>query len=150
LDGTAKLTKSGSVVLRLQAPSAIKEINGVEGSWLRARIAKGNYGKDVEFRQVDFGNNNRGFIISALPTFAPPLVSSLKIAYAGDKSTPPDVVVAYNNFAFIAPAPGRLPKPFRPVSEPEAGGETKPAFYLGFASPGQSFSQRAVSVYLSL
>ncbi len=150
LDGTAKLTKSGSVVLRLPAPSATREINGVEGSWLRARIAKGNYGKDVEFRQVDFGANNRGFIISALPTFAPPLVSSLKIGYAGDKSTPPDVVMAYNNFAFIAPAPRKLPKPFRAVNEPEVGGETKPALYLGFTSPGKGFSQRAVSVYLSL
>ncbi|HKQ74175.1 MAG TPA: putative baseplate assembly protein [Blastocatellia bacterium] len=149
-DSTAKLTKSGSVALRLPAPAATKEINGVEGSWLRARVARGNYGSDIEYKEVDFGNNNKGFVISALPTFAPPLIGSLKISYAGDKSEPPDVVMAYNNFAFSEPVPGELPKPFRAVNEPEAGGETRPAFYLGFTPPGRGFSQRAVSVYLSL
>jgi hypothetical protein len=159
-DNTKNLTASGDVILRLRAPAAIREINGVQGRWLRARIVGGNYGEEFQYALKTPGKPEDGYILTPA-TFAPPLISSVKISYEVRRGAAPQMSLASNNFdlRMVLPDPdlqpgfdGELPQtsiPFQPASA--TAFSSSPAFYLGFLLPaGRGFSQSAVSLYFSL
>ena len=160
-DTTANLTRSGTVTLQLPGPSVSREINGVDGSWLRARLAAGDYGKEASYRLKTPGNPENGYLLIPA-TFAPPIIGPLQISYDGTKESEQIAKFACNNSILSFPDDGqtldrydqaaKLPfKPFRAVSETTMGGETRPTFYLGFtAAPGSGFPRRAISLYFSL
>lgn len=153
-DNTANVTKSGKVFLRLPVPSAPLAINGTDGAWLRARLAGGNYGKEAFYTLVNPNDPTKGFTLTP-ETFAPPIVSALKISYNGSKTGKQEVMRAYNDFVFNlpvqVPAAASTLKPFLSVSETVVGGETKPTVYFGFTLPdGSDFPQRTISLYFSL
>jgi hypothetical protein len=159
-DNTASLTQSGKVFLRLPAPSVPIELNGTGGSWLRVRLAGGNYGKAAFYTLIDPNDARKGFFLTP-ETFAPPIIGSLKITYTGSKTGGQEVMCAYNNFVFDLPVAG-MPdpvtgtttvslKPFRTIDETVVGGETSPTVYFGFALPaGSDFTQGAISLFFSL
>jgi hypothetical protein len=73
LDGTANLTQSGRVVL--SAPGGVKpvQVNGTDGSWIRARLVGGNYGEEERW-EVE------GTSLRRIPhTLAPPVIAVLSI-----------------------------------------------------------------------
>ncbi len=162
-DNTFRLTRTGTVVLQLPVPSAPKEINGVQGSWLRVRLTGGDYGREASYTLKTPNRPEDGYTLTPA-TFAPPIISSLKISYSGTKTATQEVMLAFNNFVFNKPvsvvgipdpaarvgAQTTL-KPFRSVTETVVGGETRPTLYFGFTLPsGSRFPQRTVSLYLSL
>ncbi|HKQ79343.1 MAG TPA: putative baseplate assembly protein [Blastocatellia bacterium] len=166
-DNTENLTTSGDVTLRLRGPSVSREINGVQGNWLRVRIASGNYGIEAQYTLKTDGKPEDGYMLTPA-TFAPPIISPVKVTYDGSRSAAPEAGLASNNFVLMQvlsekdltsppPAPAfaePLPltsRPFLPVSDPAIGGVSRPTFYLGFVLPTEGgFPQRAVSIYFGL
>jgi hypothetical protein len=146
-------TQNGNVTLVLPNLSGLSAAEDAVGK-LRVRIVKGNYGKDASYTK----NNQDVFVVNP-PTFGPPVISKISIlSYTAAKSATLSPVVSNNNFyldvarTFIFKGPIQTTfKPFRDAGDPTAGGETRPALYLGFTLPeGRSFPQRTVSQYFGL
>jgi Baseplate J-like protein len=160
-DTTANLTKSGTVILQLPGPSVPREINGVVGSWLRVRLAQGDYGEEASYRLKTPGKPEDGYLLTPA-TFASPIIGPLQIDYDGTKESEQIATFAYNNFVLSFPdsdktlppsdRAAKLPfNPFRTVSGTSMGGEARPTFYLGFRVPqGSNFPQRTISLYFGL
>jgi hypothetical protein len=160
-DTTANLTRSGKVVLRLPGPSVSTEINGVAGSWLRARLFAGDYGQEASYRLKTPGRPEDGYLLIPA-TFAAPIIRPLQISYDGMKESEQIAKFACTNFILSFPDSDRthapadraatLPfKPFRSVSETTMGGDIRPTFYMGLTAPtGTGLPRRAISLYFSL
>jgi hypothetical protein len=147
-------TQDGNVEVVLHDLSGLSAAEDAVGK-LRVRIIKGNYGKDASYTK----NNEDVFVVNP-PTFGPPVISKISIlSYTAAKSATLSPVVSNNNFYLDVARTsiffgGRFQttfKPFRDASDPTAGGETRPALYLGFTLPeGRGFPQRTVSQYFGL
>src|SRR5262249_47380323 len=113
----------------------------------------------------DPNDARKGFFLTP-ETFAPPIISSLKITYTGSKTGGQEVMRGYNNFVFDLPVPG-MPdpvsetttvalKPFRTVDETVVGvkafrhsgesgggGRQEPQVFFCFHSPrGKGFDAK--------
>jgi hypothetical protein len=152
-DDTGAFTKRvGKAVFTVPEPPPSATGGKVDGARLRVRIVKGNYGVEATYTaQTDQSGKVTGYVVTPA-TFKPPIISLIKISYSGEKSAALEPILAYNNFvAQTAPLPFQSLQPFRAVSDPAVGGETRPTFYLGFTPPSAgAFPQRTISAYFSL
>jgi predicted phage baseplate assembly protein len=126
IDETKAFTENGRVSFITPSDSKRTTVNGLEGSWIRARLISGNYGHEERF---EFDNTTQSF--RHIPaTLGPPcfqgitLTSSLTVG-----PHPPEVVVTDNHLAFKE-IDGRASfQPFYGAPEPYKG------LYLGFSVP---------------
>ena len=147
-DRTRALTRNGRVTLTVPAEVQEGTVNGEVGYWLRARIAKGNYGTAARYSKVTIdpvaeGGQSTTAYQPVPATFAPPSVASLSLEYVYAPSGPPSSCLSYNDFAYTdrtedATHRRSVYEPFTPTEE------TRPALYLGFDRP---FANRATTLY---
>jgi hypothetical protein len=156
VDTTRACTLSGQVGFRLPPGVATTTVNGVEGSWVRARIIAGNYGVEARYDPVDPNDPAAGFKFSPA-TFAPPVISTITITQNLTRSAGPDAVLTFSDGEFadvtLAARQGSAATfaPFRPavnVETPASGETDGAACYLGFTLPAQrtSFPNRPISL----
>lgn len=146
-DTTRALTENGRVSFHVPPDARPTKVNGVENSWLRARIAAGDYGAEARYELVEPNDPMKGYKLVPA-TLAPPSVSSLTVGYSLVLSGPPDGVFACNDFD-CRDVTYRSSWPFRPFI-PMADDE--PTFYLGFARPrGRTdFPNSKLSLYFGV
>src|ERR1043165_7224930 len=146
-DTTENLTKSGKVGLTIPKQAVTTTINGIESTWVRCRIASGNYGEDVHFELIDPKDATKGYkLIPA--TYAPPFIESLTVDYGITLTTvvKPEVVLTYNDFEYEDVTREASFKPFQFTKD------VNPTVYLGFKLPAglKNFSNRKISFYAAL
>ncbi|MGH9197029.1 MAG: hypothetical protein ACRD1T_14980, partial [Acidimicrobiia bacterium] len=147
VDGTYAFCQSGIVRLTLPDQVASVPVNGQENFWLRARLIRGDYGKDASYKLKNPEAPEEGFTL-ILESFRPPLISSVKIGYEQILVGAPEVMLAYNNSTFVAVT--NSVQPSDPAFEPFIRTpEHRPTFYTGFALPPDRavFPNRTVSLY---
>ncbi|HEX6267914.1 MAG TPA: putative baseplate assembly protein, partial [Burkholderiales bacterium] len=132
-DGTCALTQSGVLSLRLPDATARKAVNGQENFWLRARLARGNYGKEASYALKDPVKAEEGFTLVPA-SFRPPVVAALRVGYEISPRRYPEACLAYNELAFedCTPAAGPAHGAFAPFAATQA---QRPGLYLGFLLP---------------
>jgi hypothetical protein len=144
-DGAANFTNSGKISLTMPdtvAPPV--EVNGQTHSWVRVRIAAGDYGHDASYVAVDT-DPTHGFKLDP-STLKPPSIQSLHISYTYTRGPEaPDAVVTENDSHFVPITVGSAFQPFTPSAD------TTPALYLGFDRPGDviGFANRSMALYFS-
>jgi hypothetical protein len=146
-DGAYAFSQSGIVRLTLPDQVAPVAVNGQENFWLRARILRGDYGKDASYRLKTPTTPDDGFTL-VLESFRPPLLSDVKIGYEQTLTGAPEVMLAYNNSSFERVTNAAQPEDpsFAPfVRAPE----DRPTLYAGFALPPERtlFPNRKISLY---
>lgn len=128
VDGTDALTRSGDVRFRRPTDLAEVEVQGHEGPWLRARIARGDYGVPGQY-ELD-GDK---WIWRDERPLRPPWVKSLHFRYT-ERDRYVEHVHTYNDFAYFDHSmTARTPLKVFQAFEPSR--EDSPAFYLGFVEP---------------
>jgi len=143
VDGTGKLTQSGTITCKLGKLPQPKTVNGLEEYWLRVRIDAGDYGQEARYEPVDPAHPEHGYrFIPA--TFAAPSIRRLSIDYQLTRTTPLEALLTDNDFACTAIAG----TPFQPF---QATSESRPTVYLGFTLPAarRVFPNRKLSLYLA-
>lgn len=120
-DSTNAFTKSGNVVFTFSKEPASASVNGVEGYWVRARISSGSYGPGASLKPV-YDNSTPPKIINYESTpAAAPLITSITVSYETKiKDEPPEIVLAYNDFAYemISRESLKNKTPFTPFQSP--------------------------------
>ena len=146
VDTTRALTHSGEIAFRFAEAPQPTTIAGIEGCWLRARLAAGHYG-------LPPGAAGAAAAVGdpAAPPSPPsaPMVSTIRVGYrVTDTACVPDAVLAINDFAVeeigprLAAATGSVAV-FRPTPD------RRPSLYFGFDPPaGRSLAGHPLSVYL--
>jgi hypothetical protein len=127
-DATSNLTVSNTVKFPFRKDSALTNVNGVEGHWLRARLDSGSYGPVAELIAEKSGDK---YTYRSIPTAAP-LISSMAISYETILAEEPEAILAYNDFTYGDREALTDKTEFVPFRASEDG---KPAFYLGFEPP---------------
>jgi Baseplate J-like protein len=169
LDSTNAFRGVGAREIKFQLPQSPGEepqltlINGIESFWVRVRISRGNYGVEGSYVEVskDPANpdpNKPGEFKFNPPTFRPPLIEKLSVAYARTtEDGQPNGIVAYNDFNYrtIAISAGAFApfKPFTPIDNNLLAPDNNlPTLYLGFRLPEnrQKFPNRKLSLYCKL
>ena len=156
-DKTQVLSQTGEVSFKFPRPPAQLNVNGQNNYWVRVRIVAGDYGKEAHFEQVTGGFIERELAkreyVLTPASFAPPSIRTIKIDYVVTKESQPDVVLAYNDFAYTKINPQAAPfKPFIPV----VSDEIPPSLYFGFTLPGSSevspavFPNLPITVYVGM
>ncbi len=143
VDGTHAFCQSGIVTLRLPNKVAATSIAGQENFWLRARIVRGDYGKEASYRLKDPAKPDEGFTLT-LDTFKPPVISEVRIGYQQNLSGAPEVMLSENNSIFERPTSATGPfEPFRRAPE------DRPTLYAGFTLPADRkvFPNSPISLY---
>jgi hypothetical protein len=121
--------KIGSVEFAFPKGSALTNVNGVEGHWVRARLNTGSFGPGAEMIVEKTGENYK---YRSMPAAAP-LISSIKISYVTKlEKVEPEAVLAYNDFTYEDRDAFKDKKKFIPF---RASRDAKPTFYLGFETP---------------
>jgi hypothetical protein len=125
------------------------EVNGKKNHWLRVRITRGDYGKDAAMVLTTAAaatapeDRRLSDWIYTGPSYAPPIIASLRVScrYASGQS--PTALRTENNFTFASPSVGSTFLPF------VTSGETRPApaLYLGF---DRAFAPKPVSLYVAV
>ncbi len=146
-DATGALTRSGNVSFVLPSSVAAATVNGVSNFWLRVRIVSGDYGQEARYVPRDVKDPGAGYNFFPA-TFAPPVISSIRLAYSLSKTDAPEAVVTFNDFVYedvtaINNDPVQSFAPFRPAED------AKPTFYVGFALPPDraAFPNRTVTLF---
>ena len=147
VDGTHAFCQSGIVRLTLPKQVAPVAVNGQENFWLRARIIRGDYGKDASYKLKTPATPDEGFTL-VLESFRPPSLSDVKIGYEQTLTGAPEVMLAYNNSSFERVTNAAQPDDpsFAPfVRAPE----DRPTLYAGFVLPPERtvFPNRKISLY---
>jgi hypothetical protein len=133
------------------APAALSpvDVNGDRRRWVRARIAKGNYGVEARYTPVSGSNPVQYQLTPA--TFKPPSVKSVRLGYNySSGSTIAQFVLAENDAVFADvsnPAAGAGDfTPFLPSQD------SWPTLYLGFERPGDAigFANRLTSLFFQV
>jgi Baseplate J-like protein len=147
IDGTYAFCQSGMVTLTLPKEVAKTIIGGQENFWLRVRLLKGDYGKEASYKLKNPESPADGFTL-ILESFRPPSIQSVRIGYQQTLTGPPEVMLAYNNSAFVPVANAAQPADpaFQPFSRAP---EDRPTLYAGFTLPPDrlAFPNRAISLY---
>lgn len=152
------LTKVGALKIEFQLPQTpngepqLTVVNGIESFWVRVRISSGNYGVEGSYIEVskDPANpdpNKPAEFKFNPPTFRPPLIEELRVAYTRTtEDGQPQGIVTYNDFNYHSIAAGAEFKPFIPIEYP------LPMLYLGFRLPENrhKFPNRTLSLHCKL
>jgi hypothetical protein len=132
-DTTNAFSQDGQVAFTLPAGVASYSVNGKESFWIRVRIVAGNYGVEGHFDVV----TGAVAYVYRPPTFRPPSIRSLTVAYDLDRPSPqaapilPDAILAENDAVF-ADFTASSPQPFTPF---QPSPDLRPTLYLGFILP---------------
>ena len=138
-DGTRALTRSGTVRFRAPAQLGPADVNGELRHWLRARIVKGDYGREATYEPKDPADTSQGFKVVPA-TLSPPLVASLTLAYDyTSPPAPPERTLTRNDFVVDEPEGAFLP--YTPPAD------TRPTLYLGFDG---SFAGRPTALFFGV
>jgi hypothetical protein len=123
-DGTKAFTVDGTVAFDVPGTLAATELGGEPHRWVRARLARGDYGKDAQYTSI----SATSFSFTA-STLVPPSIATLRFAYTRETSAAvaADLIVQSDS-ALTAPAAGGF-EPFPPMEAPDA------ALHLGFSAP---------------
>jgi hypothetical protein len=152
-DTTDRLRVDGEIAFELPAAADAVEVNAVRAHWIRARIAKGDYGRPASYTLIDVVATDatqptvdKAAVVQP-ETFAPPVLSSLTIDYETTATDPRpfDRCICENDFELVdaterATRGVEALRPFTPVAD------DRPTLYLGFDS---KLPDRAVSLYLA-
>lgn len=159
-DGSKAFTADKATVKFAVPPTAGPvEVNGERRSWLRVRLARGNYGTEAAYTPVINPETKQprrdanGLIIYEFTpaSFRPPSIKQVTIDYAYTSAfTPLDYALAENDFAVeeLGADRGRAARtPFTPMQ-----GGARPALYLGFRRPGAAsgFANRTTCLYVAV
>ncbi|HXI24694.1 MAG TPA: putative baseplate assembly protein [Pyrinomonadaceae bacterium] len=139
-DGVA----TGIVQFTFPARPMMTTINGVENFWIRVRIVNGNYGVAAYYKQNDPNDPSKGYALIA-STLKPPSIASISVAYTLTKQSPPQVILAYNDYLDYE----EKTCPFKPFQHQA---DTDPTIFLGFTLPHglTTFPNRKLSFYTAL
>ncbi len=140
VDTTNAFTQGGYISFLRPKEMAKTEVNGVEASWVRARIEQGNYGKPGKF-EIEDGN----WVWKEPRPLRPPAFNSIMVKYAQVPFTV-NKFVTYNDFNYkdqsgIVAIEHRFIQPFEPYKE------ENPALYLAFNQP---LPTKPVSLYFRM
>ncbi len=150
-DTTNKLSINGSLSFKIPASSASinppskRSVHGIEAYWIRARIARGNYGIEASVS----GNSTIGFTYNPA-TFGPPIIKNISITYSSKITSQPDAVIIKNGFTYTNISGSILRSiPVRPFY---AVPVSHPCFYTGFSLPKNvvTFPNKPLSFYVRL
>lgn len=127
------LTGSGPVTFTVPERIAPGEIDGVDGTWIRARLVAGGYGivRLVAWKDENTGATNFFPVVE----YRPPVLERVRLGYTyRSPSLRPTDCLAHNDFRFRdrsadLAGTGRTFRPFEPVAD------DTPALYLGFDGP---------------
>jgi len=120
--------KSGIVQFTFPAQPALTTVNGVESLWIRVRIVSGNYGVPASYQQNDPKDASKGYALNA-STLKPPAIASISVAYTLTRQSPPQVILAYNDYLDYDEISSYPFKPFQHQTDRDR------TIYLGFALP---------------
>ncbi|GAA4609835.1 hypothetical protein BJY16_007531 [Actinoplanes octamycinicus] len=143
-DATWAFTRPGQVTFQMPADAAPREVNGVAGAWVRARVASGGYGEDA--RYIPDGSTRP--VYRLVPeTHQPPAAGPCTIGYTAVSPFAPITAVRSDNDQTprdhaAALAAGQEVQPFVPSAD------DRPTLYLGFAPP--AFGNRPVTLFLGV
>jgi len=155
-DGTVSFTQNnGAIKFTVPNSPEVTAINGVEGFWIRARIASGNYGDEAQlFEPVTLQQNDTAKLVSTSPpldsfrlrlaTFQPPVIKSIAVKYTLSKTgVEPGGILTYNDFKYENVTGAASFKPFTPTLD------AAPSLYIGFRLPPtrQTFPNRKISMF---
>jgi Baseplate J-like protein len=126
-DGTYAFSQSGRITIPLPSTVARAVVGGQENQWLRARLIKGDYGREASYALKDPTDLGAGFTLVPA-TFRPPSLSRVNVGYLFAAQRAPEVIIASNQLTFTEAA-----VPFRPFTG--IADQEHPALYLGFSSP---------------
>lgn len=125
VDGTEAFTHSGEIKFKLPEDLASVDIQGEEGTWIRARIERGDYGEAGQY-ELD---GDRWIWRDERP-LRPPWVKQLVFRYT-ERDRHIDHVLTYNDFAYFDHSmTARTPLKVFQAFEPSV--EDSPTLYLGF------------------
>jgi hypothetical protein len=146
-DSTSQLTadsKSGDIRFTFPGQPVMTNVGGVDNFWIRARLVSGNYGEEARYEAVDKAKPEKGYQFVS-QTFQPPTITSIKVAYSLTKSSPPEVVLSYNDELDYEVCS----YPFKPF---EHQTDINPTLYFGFSLPAglNTFPNRKLSLYAAL
>jgi len=167
-DQSASFTKDRASVTFVIPPTiGALEVNGERRTWLRVRLARGNYGSEARYEPLLKANGEPEIdertklpIYKLTPAdFRPPSIKQLTIDYDYTSGFEPlEYVLTENDFtvedvsAAAATVPGGTgdDQPFLPFVPMQAS--AWPALYLGFQRPGATsgFANRSSSLFVSV
>jgi hypothetical protein len=153
VDNTNNFLTPGANTIKLglgASPVVLGEVNSRKGYWIRARIAAGGYGTQLEYMAVDPLTPSLGFAIRpGSGNLHPPILTSLSIDYAaGSNASRPPRVVTQNGFLYVdRTAATGVFAPFVPVSalDPFVQADPDPAFYIAF---DLAFPEQPATLYV--
>lgn len=146
-DETQALTENGAIYFIMPSSALRTLVNGVEGFWIRARLASGNYGEEERFEFVSQEQLGQG--LRHLPsTLAPPAVQSITVSCSTSIGPElPEKVITQNNLMFEEVDLGKITSflPFRPADSP------RKSLYFGFDVPHvQALANRPIDLYFQI
>lgn len=126
-----------TVTLTLPAELAPAAVQGIQGRWLRARLAAGDFGKGIVL-----GKDQSNAVTVVDDGYRPPIFESVTLSVAHTVTTgKPVLCIAGDDRGFVDHT-GEAS--FVPFIHPT---DTKPELYLGFDRP---FSERPVLLYIQV
>lgn len=139
-DSTHAFTKTGTFSFIRPQDFQMLEVNGQEGSWFRARIHQGDFGRAGGYEVVD-GN----WVWKDEHPLAPPAFKVLEVRYS-QVPYPVDKCWTYNDFTYVDRS-DTVRDQHRSFQAFEPFREENPAMYLGFDSP---FPENQIKLYIRL
>jgi len=151
----------GGGIVHFIVPSSLApvEVNSEVRHWVRARIARGNYGVEARYVPVVDSLGRHRFDQNGLPvyelipaTFRPPSLRSVYLGYRyHPRKQAPRRALTENDFTFAdvttpAAVPALTFTPFVPSAD------LRPTLYLGFERPGDAigFANRAAALFFQV
>lgn len=152
VDGTGAFTASGSITLQASSedgPARPCSVNGIEGCWVRARIVRGDYGREVVYKPVRDAADKLVSYEAQPATLVAPSIARPTVTLTIGPGGYVRRVVTHNQLRhrlFESAGTGPECRPF----EMYAG--TRPALHLGFELPEGSdgFPGDAVSLHTAV
>ena len=148
-DTTSSLTAATGVetTVTFTAPSLGEvEVNGRRDTWIRVRIAAGDYGREARLTK-----KANGTPLLEPATWRPPSIRAVRLDYERTVDwSAPFAAVPENDGTFIPLLrEGVVLKAFAPFTLPADG---RPSLYLGFRRAGEvvGFANRATTLYLGV
>lgn len=124
-DGTNAFTRNGTISFVRPKDMQAVGVNGQDGSWLRVRIGRGDYGRPGRYEIIE-GN----YIWRDDTPLRPPAVVELALRYS-QVPFPVERCLTYNDFNFVDRT-AQMREQYRTFQAFEPFKEENPALYLGF------------------
>ncbi len=126
-DSTLAFTHSGEIKFDLPEDFSPTQINGMEGHWIRCRIARGNYGQAGHYEQV-----GKNWVWKDDNPLRPPCIRSVSLRYI-QKSEFVSSLKTFSDFAYTDFS-RKISQEYKPFQLFEQNRDRSPSLYLGFDS----------------